>query len=369
MSGVAGLVGGMSAICRGVARPPAGLLIAGAAAALLAGCGSEAEDAGAAAIEVTGSSTVYPFALKVAEDFLAAHEGMAEPLIQSAGTGEGIAEFCAGQGPDTPDIANASRRMTLAEFNRCVGNGVAEIIEIEIGRDGIAFASASAEGIALDLSPGIVYRALSAAPFGKEQTAQNWSDVDGALPAEPIIVYGPPASSGTRDALLDLVLVPGCTADPAMAALAQRDARAFARNCHALRSDAAYISQGEQDDLIVRKVANNPRALGVFGYSYLQENRGMVKALPLNGVLPSAETIADGSYPASRPLYLYVKKAHLGTTPGLEEYLAQWSRSWSAGGPLAAIGLVPATTERQAASAAALRERKVLTALDLETGQ
>lgn len=333
-----------------------------AATALLAGCGGEPEDTGKDAITVIGSSTVYPFAQKVSTDFVAANAGMSAPRIESSGTGEGIEIFCKGQGPETADIVNASRRMTLEEFNRCTTNGVNGIIEIAVGRDGIAFASASEEGIDLALTPGIVYRALAVSPFGKPQTAQNWSDVDGALPAEPIIVYGPPASSGTRDALLDLVLEPACAQDPAMAAAKNADPEAFKRNCHALRSDQAYISQGEQDDLIVRKVGNNPRAIGIFGFSYVEANAAMVKPLPLGGVVPTRETIADGSYPASRPLYIYVKKAHLGVTPGLEQFLAQWARSWGEGGVLAKIGLVPATAEQQAASAAAIEGRTVLTA-------
>lgn len=333
-----------------------------AAIALLAGCGGEPEETAENAITVIGSSTVYPFAQKVGADFVAANSGMSAPRIESSGTGEGIESFCAGQGPKTADIVNASRRMTLEEFNRCTTNGVNGIIEIAVGRDGIAFASASDGGIELALTPGIVYRALAVAPFGKEQTAQNWSDVDGGLPAEPIIVYGPPASSGTRDALLDLVLEPACAGDSAMAAMKDSDPEQFKRVCHALRSDAAYISQGEQDDLIVRKVGNNPRAVGIFGFSYIEANAAKVKPLPLGGVMPTRETIADGSYPASRPLYIYVKKAHLGVTPGLEQFLAQWARSWSEGGVLAKMGLVPATTEQQAASAEAIKNRTVLTA-------
>lgn len=340
------------------------MLLAGTA--VLAGCGGEPADAGADAVTIIGSSTIYPFAQQVADDLRAANTGMAAPLIESTGSGKGIDTFCTGQGPETADIVNSSRRMTVEEFNRCTSNGVDRIIEIEIGRDGIAFASSVDEGIDLKLTRGTVYRAIAAMPFGKEQTAANWSDVDGSLPAEPIIVYGPPGTSGTRESLLDLVLEPGCKTNGAMAALETSDEAAYQRNCHALRSDSAYIDQGEQDDLIVRKVASNPRAVGVFGFSYLQSNNAKVKPLTLDGVLPSAETIADGSYPASRPLYLYVKKAHLGVTPGLEQYLAQWAKSLSADGPLAKIGLVPATAEQQAKSAAAISAKTALTPADFE---
>jgi phosphate transport system substrate-binding protein len=349
------------------ARTGAGAMaLAGGALLLLSACGGEAETTADDALAITGSSTVYPFAQKVAEDFLAANSGIDAPRIESTGTSEGIAAFCAGDTPQAPDIVNASRRMTAEEFARCASNGVAEIIEVEIGRDGIAFVSSADEGIELNLSPAIIYRALAVSPFGQPQDAQNWSDVDGSLPAEPIIVYGPPPSSGTRDALLDLVLEPACAANGEMAALKESDPAAFSRDCHALRSDTAYIAQGEQDDLIVRKVAGNPRAVGIFGYSYLQANTNLVKALPISGVVPSAETIADGSYPASRPLYIYVRKARIGVKPGLEQYLAQWSKSWAANGPLAAIGLVPASAEAQTKSAAAITGKTALTAADLQ---
>lgn len=341
-------------------------LLIGASAVLLAACGSEAENAGPEPISIVGSSTVYPFAQKVAADFVAATEGASQPVIVSTGSGEGIDEFCAGEGAATADIVNASRRMTLEEFNRCTTNGVSGIIEIKVGRDGIAFISALEEGIELDLSPDAIYAALAANPFGEEQTAQNWSDVDGALLNEPILVYGPPSTSGTRESLLDIVMEPVCRSNREMAALEESDAMAFERNCHALRGDEAYLAQGEQDDLVVRKVANNPRAIGVLGYSYLEENTDSVKGLPMGGVLPTAQSIADGSYPASRPLYIYVKKAHIGVTPNLEDYLDQWAQSWSEGGPLEAIGLVPATAEQQEESAAAIAGQTAMTAEGLE---
>jgi phosphate transport system substrate-binding protein len=340
-------------------------LLVTASIALLAACGGE-EAAGPEAISVIGSSTVYPFAVKVAEDYVAANEGAAMPIIESTGTGEGIETFCNGQGPDTADIVNASRRMTVSEFNRCTTNGVSEIIEIKVGRDGVVFVSSLDDGLELSLTPEIVYRALAAMPFGTEQSAATWSDVDGSLPNEPILVYGPPASSGTRDALLDIVMKPACNANAEMAALEESDPQAYERNCHALRGDESYISQGEEDDVIVRKVANNPRAVGIFGYSYLEENADSIRGLPLNGVVPTAQTIADGTYPGSRGLYLYVKKAHLGVTPGLEDYLAQWAQSWSSGGPLAQIGLVPMAQDQLAKSAAAVESKTALTADALE---
>lgn len=353
---------------RDMARRPARLAAGLAAmAAMLAasGCGDSAEEAAANAITVIGSSTVYPFAKKVAEDFLAANEGMGEPRIQSTGSSDGIAAFCAGVGPDTPDIVNSSRRMTPEEFDRCAANGVDAIIEFEVGLDGIVFASAANRGVDVKLTRANVYRAIAAMPYGKSQAAQTWKDVDPALPAAPIVVYGPPASSGTRDALLDLVVQPGCKENGAMAALETSDKDTFQRFCHALRSDNAFTNQGEQDDLVVRKVATNPEAIGVFGFSYLGSNADIIKPLSLDGVLPTRETITDGSYPASRPLFVYVKKAHIGVTPGLDQYLAQWTKSWGEGGPLAKIGLVPLPADRQAKSAAAIQNKTTLTAADL----
>ncbi|MEO0588939.1 MAG: substrate-binding domain-containing protein [Pseudomonadota bacterium] len=340
-------------------------LLVSAACLALAACGGEAEEA-AQPLTIIGSSTVYPFAQKVAEDAVAANDGMAAPTIKSTGSSEGIAEFCASEGPGTADIVNASRRITLEEFNTCKAAGVSDIIEIKVGRDGIVFASAKDKGIDLSLTSASVYRALAATPFGEEQTAANWADVAGGLPNEPIIVYGPSETSGTRDALLEVVMMPACTANRAMAALEESDPVAFESNCHALRSDSAYIEQGEKDDLIVGKISNNPRAVGIFGYSYLEENVEAIKGLTLDGVSPSAETIADGSYPGSRPLYMYVKKARIGATPGIEDYLAQWAKSWSADSALTQIGLVPATEEIQAKSADAISNQTVLTAADFE---
>lgn len=338
----------------------------GASVAALSACGGSESDTGPEAISIVGSSTVYPFAQKVAQNFVAANEGTALPVIESTGTTEGIAKFCAGEGPASPDIANASRRMTVEELNECAANGVSEVVEIKIGRDGVVFTSSTDEGIEIELTRGMVYQALAAMPFGEGQSAMSWSDVDGALPEEPILVYGPPSSSGTRDALLDLVLKPACKSNDAMTALEDSDPAAFERNCHALRSDEVYLSQGEQDDVVVRKVANNPRAIGIFGYSYLEENVDTIKGLSLDGVMPTPETIADGSYPASRGLYIYVKKAHVGATPGLAEFLTQWAQDWGSGGGLSEIGLIPMTEEQQSQYASAVDNMPVLTADMLE---
>jgi len=348
-----------------LAKPAFGLnriLLASVACLAVTACGAQQSDD---PISVVGSSTVYPFAQKVAVDMVASDKGVAEPVITSTGSSEGIEAFCQGVGPDTPDIVNASRRMSMTEFTLCQKSGVEEIIEVKIGLDGIVFASAREGGIDLSLTSDTVYKALAANPFGKEQLSANWRDIGDGLPNEPILVYGPSSTSGTRDALLEVIMMPACTANGVMADLKKSDLAAFERNCHTLRSDSAYIEQGEKDDLIVGKITNNPRAIGIFGYSYLEENDAAIMGLTLDGVAPSAQAIADGSYPGSRPLYLYVKKAHIGVTPGLEKYLTQWAESWSANGPLSAIGLVPATQEMQAKSAAIIENQSILTAADL----
>lgn len=336
-------------------------LLALAAMAALSGCGDSPQDAAAKAISVVGSSTVYPFAKQVAEDFVTANAGVAPPQVASSGTADGIKAFCAGTGATTPDIVNASRRMTRAEFADCAAHGVNEVIEIEIGLDGIVFASATDRGIDIKLTRDNVYRAISQKPFGREQTAKTWADVDPSLPATPIVVYGPPESSGTREALLNLVVQPGCRQNSAMASFEKSDPERFARDCHALRTDSGYSSQGEQDDLIVRRVASNPEAIAIVGYSYLLKNTTSIKPLALDGVLPTPATIADGSYETSRPLYIYVKKANLSVTPGLDTFLAQWAKSWGDNGPLAKIGLVPLPADRQAKAAAAIQNQTALT--------
>ena len=308
--------------------------------AALAGCGGGGTSEGTRnSVRAVGSSTVYPFAKLVAENFARSNTDFASPIIESTGTGGGIQLFCAGIGADTPDIANASRRMNASEFQECQANGVTEITEIQVGLDGIAFASATG-GITMNLTPEIVYRALAARPYGQEQTAKTWRDVDPSLPNQPILVYGPPSTSGTRDALKELILIPGCEGNAEMEALKESNEEQHEQLCTELRSDGAYVDQGEQDNLIVQKIEGNPNAVGVFGYSYLEENLDKVQGLTMNGVEPTYENIASFRYPGARPLYIYVKNAHLDAIRGLREFVAEWAKSWGRDGPLAAIGLV-----------------------------
>lgn len=319
-------------------------------AASLAACGSGSDTR--ASVRAVGSSTVYPFAKLVAENFARSNPDFTSPIIESTGSGAGIQLFCAGVGADTPDIANASRRMKESEFQACQRNGVTEITEIQVGLDGIAFASAKG-GITMNLTPEIVYRALAAKPFGKEQTAKSWRDVDPSLPNQPILVYGPPSTSGTRDALKELILIPGCDSNAEMKALKGNNAQQHEQLCTELRRDGAYVDQGEQDNLIVQKIEGNPNAVGIFGYSYLEENLDKVQGLTMNGVEPTYENIADFDYPGARPLFIYVKNAHLDAIRGLREFVAEWAKSWGRDGPLARIGLVASPEDVAARSAAA----------------
>jgi phosphate transport system substrate-binding protein len=329
----------------------------------LAGCGSNGASGGQTrdSVRAVGSSTVYPFAKLVAENFVKDNPSFKSPIIESTGTGAGIELFCKGIGANTPDIANASRRMKASEFQTCQSNGVTDIVEVQVGLDGLAFAS-SKGGITMNLTPAIVYRALAAQPFGKEQTAKTWRDVDPSLPNVPIQVYGPPSTSGTRDALKDLVLTKGCESDPAMKALKDSDKDKHDKLCTEVRSDGAYIDQGEQDNLIVQKIEGNPNAVGLFGYSYLEENADKVQGLEMNGVAPTYDSIADFSYPGARPLYIYVKKQHLDAIPGLREFVAEWAKLWGKEGPLAAAGFVAAPADVAASSQKAATEFPVLSA-------
>lgn len=335
------------------------------AATTLAACDDTSGGSAAQSVHAVGSSTVYPFAKLVAENFSRSFPDMRSPLIESTGTGNGIQLFCSGLGPNTPDMVNASRRMKPSEFDTCASNKVDEIIELQVGLDGIAFASAKG-GIQLNLSPETVYKALAAQPYGKKQTAKTWKDVDPALPADPILVYGPPSTSGTRDALKELILEVGCKADPAMKALKDSDEDKYKQICTEVRDDGAYVDQGEQDNLIVQKIEGNPKVVGIFGYSYLEENLDKVQDLPMNGVMATYENIASFKYPGARPLYVYVKKQHMRAIPGLQDFLKEWVKSWGKDGPLAKIGMVAMPAETMAANAAKVDAMPVLTKAELE---
>ena len=334
------------------------LLLAAAASALFVSSAADARSQ----MRAVGSSTVYPFAKAVSENFARSNPEFKSPLIESTGTGGGIQLFCAGVGANTPDIANASRRMKASELANCQANGVTDVIEMQIGLDGLAFASAKG-GIAMNLTPKIIYEALAARPYGREQTAKTWADVDPSLPDQPILVYGPPSTSGTRDSLKELILQVGCETNPAMKALKDSDEERYDQVCTEVRSDGVYVDQGEQDNLIVQKIEGNPRAVGVFGYSYLEENSEKLQGLSMSGVQPTYENITSGAYPGAREMFIYVKKAHLDAIPGLKQFLVTWADSAGPDGPLAQIGMVPASDEVRA------RAREAATAHTAMTGE
>ena len=307
-------------------------------------------------IKVVGSSTVYPFTTAVAENFVNAR-GMKPPVIESTGTGPGMKLFCGGIGPRHPDVVNASRRMKTSEYAACQANGVGAVMEVQIGTDGIALAESNT-GPRLQLTRRDVYLALAANPGGKPNAARTWHDVNPALPAIPIQVYGPPSTSGTRDAFAELVLVPACEAiSPQAKALKDSDADAFANLCTKLRDDGVYVDKGENDNLIVQNLSTNPNAIGIFGYSYLEENADSLHGVPLDGVTPTYASIADGSYPGARPLYVYVKTAHLRAVPGLKEFLADYAAAWGPDGPLVKRGLIAASPAVRARAAQVVAQR------------
>lgn len=306
----------------------------------LSACQDQAASGGAARdyISAVGSSTVYPFATAAGEKFAEA-TGNKTPKINSTGTGGGFERFCAGVGGDTPDISNASRRMKKSEFEKCAANGVAEIVEVQIGIDGIAFGK-SQRGPGLKLTEEDIYKALAANPYGKPNTAKTWKDVNPMLPAVAISVFGPPSTSGTYDAFKELILGKGCDADPAMKALKASDSDKHQQVCEGLRGSPYYVEQGENDNLIISKLDKNPQSLGIFGYSYLESNMDKIKAVPIQGVSPTYDAIANGSYPGSRPLFIYIKKAHVGVVPGIAEYVAEFLKGAAKGGYLTAKGLI-----------------------------
>ena len=312
-------------------------------------------------IRAVGSSTVYPFATAASELFVQTNAGMKSPIIESTGTGGGMKLFCSGVGAQYPDIANASRRMKKAEFDLCQGNGVKDIIEVQIGVDGLAFAEAK-NGPGYKLTPKIVYEALAANPYGKgPNKTQTWKDVDPSLPAIAISVFGPPSTSGTRDSLAELILEKGCQSDPAMEALKEKSEDEYKATCTRVREDGKYVDSGENDNLIVQKLGANPNAVGVFGFSFLEENRATLKDIPIDGIEASYETVSSGQYPGARPLYIYVKKAHMAAIPGLQGFLDAFANNWAPGGALTKRGMVAAPEDVRKANAQTV---KALTVLD-----
>jgi phosphate transport system substrate-binding protein len=312
-------------------------------------------------ISIVGSSTVYPFATVVAEQFGRSSTRFKAPKIESTGSGGGIQLFCNGVGIQHPDVANSSRRIHASELATCARNGVTEVVEVKIGYDGIVLANSNATP-KYSLTREQIFLALAKQvpdPAGSGRLVANpyrrWSDVDASLPTVNIEVLGPPPTSGTRDAFLELVMDPGCAGIPAIVAL---EGAARLTACHTMREDGLFIEAGENDNLIVQKLESNPRALGIFGYSFLDQNRDKVHGSAIDGVTPEFEAIADGSYPVARPLYFYVKKAHVGVIPGIAEYLREFTGEAASGefGYLTDRGLIPLPEAEREAVLAAVQE-------------
>ncbi|WP_457575654.1 PstS family phosphate ABC transporter substrate-binding protein [Desulfomarina sp.] len=305
-------------------------------------------------ISIVGSSTVYPFATTVAEQFGKTTK-FKTPKIESTGSGGGMKLFCAGSGIETPDITNASRRIKSSEYEKCQKNGVKEIIEVKIGYDGIVLANSKKAG-QLQLSKKDIYLALAKdvpdPKSGKRLVAnpyKTWKEVNSALPDTKIEVLGPPPTSGTRDAFVELAMEGGCKKISWIKELKKTDKQQFKAVCHTIREDGAYIEAGENDNLIVQKLQANPKAVGIFGFSFLDQNADKIQGSIVGSEAPTFENIAAGKYPVSRPLYFYVKKAHVGVVPGMVEFLSEFTsnKAWGEEGYLTDKGLIPMPEEER----------------------
>lgn len=293
-------------------------------------------------IRIVGSSTVFPYTQAVSEQY-AAMTGNPAPVVESTGTGGGMQIFCGGVGTDHPDITGASRAMKESEFELCKTNGVDSVTEVLIGYDGLSIAHSN-QGPEINLTKAQLFQALAAQVAVDGEIVDNpytkWSEIDASLPDTAITVFGPPPTSGTRDAFVELVMAEGCEEFEAIAAL-EGDAKDDV--CERMRQDGPFIEAGENDNLIVQRLNADTNALGIFGYSFLYENSDTLKAVAVDGVLPAPETIADGSYGVSRPLFFYIKNAHRGVIPGLEEFVTEYvsEESFGEGGYLSERGLIP----------------------------
>ena len=333
--------------------------------AILAACGSGGGSSGGSSndIRIVGSSTVYPFTKAVAEDFMRANAGI-NVTVESTGTGAGMKLFCAGVGSKFPDITDASRAIKKSEYDSCIAAGVKNVIEIPIGIDGLTIIEGLG-GPDMNLTQADIYKALAANPYGKgPNKAQTWKDVNPALPAIKIRVLGPPPTSGTRDSLVDLYLEKGCDSDAAMKALKKSNEDQHKQVCTKIREDGAFVEAGENDNLLVQKVAGDPGTLGILGFSYLEQNADKVRPVRIAGITPTEATIADLSYPGARKLYIYVKGEHMQAKPKLRDFVATYAKNWSAGGSLQKKGLVPFGG---ADATAATKQSADLTPLDPST--
>jgi phosphate transport system substrate-binding protein len=312
--------------------------------ALMGGAQAQGRDQ----IRIVGSSTVFPFTSAVSETF--GRTGRFKtPVVESTGTGGGIKQFCGGVGVAHPDLTNASRRIKKSELEACAANGVTAVSELEIGFDGIVFASSKSAGHA-DYTIKQIWQALAKQVIVNGQVVPNpykkWSDIDPSLPAKEIEVLGPPPTSGTRDAFVELVMDVGCAQFPEVKALSADQAKAV---CSQIREDGAFVEAGENDNLIVQKLVANKDAYGVFGYSFLDQNLDKLQGAKINGVAPELDAIASAKYPVARSLYVYVKNQHVDVIPGIKEFLAEYTseRAFGEDGYLEGKGLIPLPKEKR----------------------
>ncbi len=315
-------------------------------AGLVLGCVVAAGSASARdQIRIVGSSTVYPFTTAVAEQF-GKTAGFKTPVVESTGTGGGIKLFCDGVGVDKPDVVNASRRLKKNEAEACAKNGVTDIVELKVGFDGLTLSESKA-GPKMQLTLAQLFLALAKevpGPDGKmiPNPYKTWSDIEKSLPNVKIEVLGPPPTSGTRDSLHELFMEAGANQIPALQALKKADAKAFEKAWKSIREDGFYVEAGENDNVIVQKLEANQNAFGIFGYSFLEENAAKLRGVALDGVEPTFENIAEGKYKGARPLFVYVKKQHVGVIPGLDKFIAEYVSTKATGedGYLSKKGLV-----------------------------
>ncbi|MFI2811148.1 MULTISPECIES: PstS family phosphate ABC transporter substrate-binding protein [Microbulbifer] len=320
-------------------------------------------------ISIVGSSTVYPFTTTVAERFSRATQ-FKTPVVESTGTGGGMKLFCQGVGEGTADITGASRRIKQSELEMCNSNGV-DVVEVQVGYDGIVLANAKGAE-QFELSRKDIFLALAKEvpnPDGSETLVANpyktWKEVNPALPDTDIEVLGPPPTSGTRDAFAELAMEGGCKKFDWIAAKKKEDKNAYKAICHNIREDGAYIEAGENDNLIVNKLVANPDALGIFGFSFLDQNADKVHGSIIEGEKPTFDSIAEQSYPVSRPLFIYVKKAHANVIPGMKQFLAEFTseRAWGEDGYLADKGMIPLPMAKRQQVAQNVRKLNALTNL------
>ena len=320
-------------------------------------------------IRIVGSSTVFPYTQAAAEQF-ANVTGAPSPIVESTGTGGGMKIFCAGIGEAHPDLTGASRAMKPSEYKLCQDNGVTDITEAMIGYDGLSIAISRDATNDWDLSLEQVFLALAAEiPSDGGWIAnpnKTWADVDASLPTVEILAYGPPPTSGTRDAFVELAMHGGCETTPLMKALKEADKDAFKatlkHKCSRMRQDGPFVEAGENDNLIVQRLNADEHAMGIFGFSFLYENMDTLKPVKIAGVAPSAETIGDFSYPISRPLYFYTKNAHRGVIPNFQEFIEEYMSddAMEPGGYLSERGMVSLPDDLRAETQDAVIDGKTM---------